>query len=65
MDKEGLRNLTAEALAAGLQSKPGNVMAGVEGRTQLLIRLATALDQNTEFFGDGRPGNMVGKSYLT
>ena len=36
-------------------------MAGLEGRTQLLIRLADALDEKTEFFSeDGRPGNMVG-----
>jgi hypothetical protein len=35
-------------------------MAGIEGRAQLLIRLADALE-NREFFGeDGRPGNMLG-----
>jgi hypothetical protein len=38
-------------------------MAGVEGRTQLLIRLADALDEKKDFFGaDGRPGNMIGES---
>lgn len=36
-------------------------MAGLEGRTQLLIRLADALDANKEFFGDGRPGHMLGE----
>lgn len=37
-------------------------MAGIEGRAQLLIRLAGAL-KNKEFFGeDGRPGNMLGKT---
>lgn len=37
-------------------------MAGVEGRAQLLIRLADALEQSKEFFGEeGRPGNMLGK----
>jgi len=60
VDKEGLKHLTVEALAQGLQSRPGNEIAGLEGRAQLLIRLATALDQNKEFFGEeGRPGNML------
>ncbi len=64
MNKEGLRQLTVEKLAQGLQSKPGNAMAGVEGRTELLIRLADALDQKREYFGeDGRPGNMIGMSH--
>lgn len=62
VDKEGLRNLTVERVAAGLQSKPGNEMAGIEGRTQLLQRLANALTEKREYFGDsGRPGHMVGK----
>jgi hypothetical protein len=61
VDKEGLRQLTVEKLANGLQSRPGNEMAGLEGRSQLLIRLASALE-NKEFFGeDGRPGNMLGE----
>lgn len=62
VDKDGLRALTPEKLAAGLQSGPGNEMAGLEGRTELLIRLGTALDEKKEYFGEnGRPGNMVGK----
>lgn len=49
-------------MAKGLQSKPGNEMAGLQGRTELLIRLADALDSNKEFFGEGgRPGNMLGE----
>lgn len=36
-------------------------MAGLEGRTQLLIRLADALDGNKDFFGEGRPGHMLGE----
>ncbi|KAL2207855.1 DUF1688 domain-containing protein [Sarocladium strictum] len=60
VDRIGLRSLTVEKLAAGLQSRPGNEMAGLEGRTQLLIRLADALEEKTDFWGqDGRPGNMV------
>jgi hypothetical protein len=60
VDKDGLKRITVDQVAAGMQSKPGNVMAGIEGRTQLLVRLADALDQSQEFFGpDGRPGNIV------
>ncbi|KAK1992534.1 DUF1688-domain-containing protein [Colletotrichum falcatum] len=60
VDKDGLRNLTVEKVAAGLQSQPGNEMAGIEGRTQLLQRLADALTEKDEYFGEnGRPGNMV------
>ncbi|KAK0667065.1 hypothetical protein QBC41DRAFT_229319 [Cercophora samala] len=59
VDAEGLRQLTVEKLAQGLQSKPGNEMAGLEGRAQLLIRLGEALG-NKEYFGeDARPGNML------
>ncbi|SRR6266566_4323911 len=59
VDKEGLRTLTVEKLGNGLQSRPGNAIAGLEGRSNLLIRLAGALE-NMEFFGtDGRPGNLV------
>lgn len=61
VDKEGLRQLTVEVMAKGLQSKEGNEMAGLEGRTQLLIRLADALDGNKDFFGEGRPGHMLGE----
>lgn len=62
VDKEGLRQLTVEKMAKGLQSREGNEMAGLEGRTQLLIRLADALEGNKDFFGsDSRPGNMLGE----
>ncbi|KAI2629346.1 DUF1688-domain-containing protein [Hypomontagnella submonticulosa] len=60
VDKDGLRNLTVEQLAKGMQSRPGNEVAGIEGRAQLLIRLSNALADKTDFFGtDGRPGNMI------
>jgi hypothetical protein len=60
VDKDGLKKITVEQIAAGMQSGPGNTMAGIEGRTSLLVRLADALDQSQEFFGpDGRPGNIV------
>lgn len=49
-------------MAKGLQSRAGNEMAGLEGRTQLLVRLADALDASSEFFGqNGRPGNLLGR----
>jgi hypothetical protein len=60
VDKDGLRKLTVEALGIGLQSRPGNTIAGLEGRANLLIRLGDALDEKKDFFGaDGRPGNLV------
>ncbi|PFH59431.1 hypothetical protein XA68_12408 [Ophiocordyceps unilateralis] len=60
VDKVGLQSLTVEKLEAGLQSRTGNELAGLQGRTALLIRLADALDDKKDFFGvDGRPGNMI------
>lgn len=62
VDADGLRRLTVESMAKGLQVTPGNPIAGLEGRAGLLIRLADALN-NTELFGaDARPGNMLGTS---
>lgn len=64
VDADGLRSLTVEKLAEGLQHREGNKLAGLEGRTGLLIRLADALD-NVEIFGaDKRPGNMLGKNLV-
>lgn len=60
VDKDGLRNLTAEKLAQGLQCRPGNEIANLQSRIDLLMKLAGALEQHPEYFGDnGRPGNMV------
>ncbi|KAI0467964.1 hypothetical protein F4859DRAFT_492245 [Xylaria cf. heliscus] len=60
VDKDGLRNLTVEQLAKGLQSRPGNEVAGLEGRAQLLLRLGDALAEKKDFFGEaGRPGDMI------
>lgn len=62
MDKDGLQKLRVEDMAKGLQSREGNVVAGLEGRTQLLVRLGKALAEKTDFFGEnGRPGNMMGE----
>lgn len=63
MDKDGLKALNVEKLEAGLQSRPGSELAGLQGRTDLLIRLAGALADKTDYFGaDGRPGNMIGEN---
>ncbi|KAI1452859.1 DUF1688-domain-containing protein [Annulohypoxylon moriforme] len=60
VDKDGLRRLTVEQLAKGMQSRPGCEVAGLEGRAQLLIRLGSALEDKIEYFGDdGRPGNLI------
>lgn len=63
VDAAGLKNLTTEKLAKGLQVTNSNPMSGLEGRAGLLIRLSEAL-QNREIFGrDGRPGNMIGQYF--
>jgi hypothetical protein len=62
VDAAGLKRITVESLAMRLQVTKSNPMAGLEGRTGLLIRLSEALS-NQEIFGhDGRPGNMIGES---
>jgi Protein of unknown function (DUF1688) len=62
VDGAGLKALTVEKLAKGLQVSEHNPMDGLEGRAGLLMRLGGALD-NQEYFGvDARPGNMIGES---
>ena len=61
VDAAGLRELTVEKMAAGLQVTEQNPMAGLEGRASLLIRLADALNNDTLFGSEARPGNMLGK----
>lgn len=59
VDSTGLKALTTEKMAKGLQVTADNPIDGLEGRTSLLIRLGDAL-QNEEIFGtDARPGNML------
>lgn len=60
VDMDGLKALTVETLAKGLQVSETNRLEGLEGRASLLMRLGTAMS-NVELFGsDGRPGNMLG-----
>lgn len=59
-DAQALTQLTADTLARGMQVSSTNPMSGLEGRTNLLIRLGTALQSNEKMFGqDARPGNMI------
>ncbi|KXG50110.1 Protein of unknown function DUF1688 [Penicillium griseofulvum] len=59
VDGAGLKKVTAEVLAKGMQHTEQNPLAGIEGRAGLLIRLSDALN-NQDFFGvDARPGNML------
>jgi hypothetical protein len=60
VDGEGLKRLTVQMMAHGLQVSEKNPIAGLEGRTGLLIRLADALNDQTLFGADARPGNMLG-----
>ncbi|MCJ1335813.1 hypothetical protein MMC09_001087 [Bachmanniomyces sp. S44760] len=60
VDSIGLKQMSAQQLARGLQASDSNPVAGLEGRAGLMSRLADALN-NREYFGkDGRPGNMLG-----
>ncbi|KAJ6132529.1 hypothetical protein N7471_007744 [Penicillium samsonianum] len=59
VDGAGLKKVTVEVLSKGMQHSDQNPLAGIEGRTGLLIRLSDALN-NQDFFGvDARPGNML------
>lgn len=41
-------------------------MAGLEGRTDMLVRLGSALQDKPDYFGDdGRPGELIGESAQT
>lgn len=64
VDGAGLKKVTVEALAKGMQHSEQNPLAGLEGRAGLLQRLSEALN-NQELFGvDARPGNMLGMLFF-
>lgn len=45
-----------------MQADADNELIGLEGRTEVLVKLSEALDEHSDFFGaDGRPGNMIGE----
>lgn len=55
----GLKNLTAAAIAQGMQVSPQNPLVGLEGRVALLQRLGAAIIAQPEVFPDGRLGQLV------
>jgi hypothetical protein len=62
VDGAGLKKISVEVLARGMQHSDQNPLAGIEGRAGLLARLSEALN-NQELFGvDARPGNMLGNA---
>ncbi|KAM0477510.1 hypothetical protein ACHAPX_005823 [Trichoderma viride] len=60
VDKTALGALSVAKIASGMQSDPDNEIVGLEGRTEVLVKLSEALAEHPEYFGaDGRPGNIV------
>ena len=62
VDAAGLERLTSDSIGKGLQVSDTNPLAGLEGRSSLLIRLAEALKNEKYFGSEQRPGNMLGMS---
>ncbi|CAO3596172.1 unnamed protein product [Absidia cylindrospora] len=62
VDAQGLKQLSVERIATGFQVSASNPMAGIDGRSNLLKRLADVMVQQSEYFehnGTHRPGNLV------
>ena len=61
VDDIALATIDAATLASGLQCTPEHPLIGIEGRSALLRRLATALAARPDVFGraPARPGNLV------
>ena len=58
-DATGLKQVTAEKLAAAFQVTASNPLVGLEGRAALLRRLGDALQDQPELFGpQARPGHL-------
>ena len=60
VDGKGLKQITLEQLAKGLQVSESNPLNGLDGRTGLLQRLGDALSNRAYFGVNARPGNMLG-----
>lgn len=58
---KGLERLKVTDISMGFQVSDSNPLAGLEGRSSLLVRLADSLRQFPEFFGkeNPRPGNLI------
>ncbi|KAL8697894.1 MAG: hypothetical protein Q9201_006863 [Fulgogasparrea decipioides] len=59
VNASGLNRLSPGQLAIGLQVSDVNPIAGLEGRTGLLSRLAEALEKPEYFGSTSRPGNIL------
>lgn len=60
VDGVALKELTVQSMRSGLQVSEDNPLDGLEGRTDLLVKLGIAMDNEVFFGADGRPGNMLG-----
>ena len=60
VDALGLKRLSAQHLAKGLQATDDNPLLGLEGRAGLMSRLGDALKNSALFGTAGRPGHMLG-----
>ena len=60
VDSLGLKRLSVQQLAKGLQVSDHNPIAGLEGRAGLLSRLGDALQNSAMFGPEGRPGQLLG-----
>ncbi|GAA6014929.1 hypothetical protein JCM10207_002230 [Rhodosporidiobolus poonsookiae] len=64
VDSVGLSKITPQQISDAMQVSPSNPMAGIDGRAQLLVRLASVLtdSSNASLFTQGessRPGHLV------
>ncbi|EGG11120.1 uncharacterized protein MELLADRAFT_33552 [Melampsora larici-populina 98AG31] len=62
VDPIGLKSLTLDQLSKSMQSRPGNQIVGLQGRTTLLNNLGSLLSTPSEFFPSrqlSRPGNLL------
>lgn len=64
---KGLEKLTTDIIAQGFQVSSSNPLVGLEGRSNLLKKLATVLTNQDTYFKRGdsiRPGHLVGNTII-
>ena len=61
VDGKGLKAMTIDTLAKGLQHSEANPLVGIEGRAGLMSRLGDALTNQLYFGASQRPGHMLGE----
>ncbi len=59
VDAQALQNLSTRAMTLGFQVSDSNPMVGLEGRTELLKKLASCLKSHPEIFKNPRPGALL------